>query len=127
MMENVDGRFADRLLHHQCRRLSTWSWDRLPEPGPPDSRSPRVTRKKDILLVDRHADSRHMYTEFFGYYGFWAIPVSTAGDALAIAPRVDVIVTEILLSGEMDGLRLITRLKSDHHTRAIPLVVVTSC
>ena len=80
-----------------------------------------------VLLVQADADSREMYSEFLRYQGFLPVPVLAARDALAVAPRADVIVTGLLLPEDMDGIELIARLKRDERTRRIPIIVVTAC
>ena len=69
-----------------------------------------------VLLVQADADSREMYAEFLRYQGFLPVPVSTARDALTVAPHADVIVTGLLLPVDMDGIELIVRLKRDERT-----------
>jgi two-component system cell cycle response regulator DivK len=80
-----------------------------------------------ILLVQPERDDRDMYTEFLRYRGLRPTAVSTVWDALAVAPRADVIVTGLLLPGHMDGIELITRVKADARTRATPVIVLTAC
>jgi two-component system cell cycle response regulator DivK len=80
-----------------------------------------------ILLVQVDSDGRAMYTKFFRHHGFLPIPVATASDALSVAPHADVIVTETLLPGRMDGIEFIARLKGSERTRTIPVVVFTVC
>lgn len=72
-----------------------------------------------VLLVSADADSREMckdFKDFLGYHGLVPIPVSR-----------DVIATDILLPGDMDGIELIRRLKGYERTRAIPVIVLTAC
>jgi len=83
--------------------------------------------RERLLLVQGDADSREMYAEFFRYHRFQPIAVATLSDALTIAPQADVIVTETLIPGYMDGIEFIARLKRDARTRTIPLIVVTVC
>lgn len=80
-----------------------------------------------VLLVQADADNREMYTEFLRYEGFLPVPVSTARDGLTVAPRADVIVTGLRLSGDMDGIEFISRLKRDERTKTIPVIVLTAC
>jgi len=80
-----------------------------------------------VLLVQADADSREMYTEFLRYQGFLPVPVSTACDGLTVAPSADVIVTSLLLPGDMDGIEFIARLKRDEYTKRIPVIVLTAC
>ena len=80
-----------------------------------------------VLLVQADADSREMYTEFFRYEGFLPVPVSNARDGLTVARKADVIVTGLLLPGDIDGIEFIARLKRDERTKRIPLIVLTAC
>ena len=54
-------------------------------------------------------------------------PVSDAHDALRVAPSADVIVTGILLPGQIDGVEFIAQLKANERTKSIPVVVLTTC
>jgi CheY-like chemotaxis protein len=79
-----------------------------------------------VLLVQADADSREMYMEFFRYKGFLPVPVSNARDGLTVR-KADVIVTGLLLPGDIDGIEFIARLKRDERTKRIPLIVLTAC
>jgi len=83
--------------------------------------------KPVVLLVQPERDDRDMYAEFLRHEGFAPLPVSTARDALIVAPDVAIIVTGMLLPGHMDGIEFIGRLKTDGRTRSIPVVVLTAC
>ena len=80
-----------------------------------------------VLLVQADADSREMYTELFRYEGLLPVPVSNARDGLTVARKADVIVTGLLLPGDIDGIEFIARLKRDERTKRIPLIVLTAC
>jgi len=80
-----------------------------------------------VLLVQADADSREMYTEFFRYEGLLPVPVSNARDGLTVARRANIIVTGLLLPGDIDGIEFIARLKRDERTKRIPLIVLTAC
>jgi two-component system cell cycle response regulator DivK len=86
------------------------------------SRSPIVA-----LLVQVDVDSRGLYAEFLRCHGFLPVPVRTASEGLTVAPHADVIVTETLLPGRIDGIEFIARLKAGERTKAIPVVVLTVC
>ena len=86
------------------------------------SRSPVV-----VLLVQVDVDSRELYAAFLRCHGFLPIPVKTASEGLTVAPHADVIVTETLLPGRIDGIEFIARLKSGERTRRIPVIVLTVC
>jgi two-component system cell cycle response regulator DivK len=80
-----------------------------------------------VLLVQADRDSREMYAEFFRHEGVLPIPVSNARDGLTVAQQADVIVTGLLLVGDIDGIEFIARLKRDERTKRIPLIVLTAC
>jgi two-component system cell cycle response regulator DivK len=80
-----------------------------------------------VLLVQAKRDDREMYAEFFRHQGWLPVPVSTAGDALRVAPIADVIIAGILLPGDMDGVGFIAQLKADERTKSIPVIVLTTC
>ena len=80
-----------------------------------------------VLLVQADHDSREMYAEFFRYQGLLPIPVSNAREGLTVARKADIIVTGLLLLGDIDGIEFIARLKRDERTTRIPLIVLTAC
>jgi len=80
-----------------------------------------------LLVQPTRDDGLEMYEEFLRYEGLTPIPVSSARDALTLAPRADVIVTGILLPGSFDGVELVAQLRRDERTREIPIVVLTAC
>jgi two-component system cell cycle response regulator DivK len=80
-----------------------------------------------VLLVQREQDDREMYAEFLHHEGLPPICLSSARHALTIAPYADVIITGLLLPGEIVGFELIARLRNDERTRNAPIVVLTAC
>lgn len=78
------------------------------------------------LLVDRDADTRHMYAEFLRQSACEIDEAEDGREALAkaIARRPDVIVTETRLAG-IDGFDLCRLLRDDPTTCDIPILVVT--
>ena len=80
-----------------------------------------------VLLAQPHDDTREMYAEFLRHNGFTPIAVSNGTDALKAAPRADLIVTGIRLSGGDDGLDVIARLRADERTKNRPIIVLTAC
>jgi two-component system cell cycle response regulator DivK len=81
-----------------------------------------------VLLVQPSTDEGGaMYAEFLRFHGLTSLVASNASDALAAAPRADIIVTGILLSGDVDGVELIGRLRSDAATKDTRIIVLTSC
>jgi CheY-like chemotaxis protein len=67
-----------------------------------------------------------MYAEFLSHAGLTPMPVSSAIDALAIAPKADIIVTGLRLPGSVDGIELIARLRRDRRTKGTPIIVLTA-
>ena len=84
-------------------------------------------RRPAVLLVESERGDRDRYAAALLAGGFIPIAVSTAREALAIAPRVDAIVTGVLLPGPMDGIALVAALKRDDRTKRIPVVALTRC
>jgi two-component system, cell cycle response regulator DivK len=80
-----------------------------------------------VLLVQPDDDGRRMYVEFLKLKGLETLAVSTAADAIVAAPRASVIVTGILLRGDMDGVELIRRLRAEPSSASTPIVVLTAC
>jgi len=79
-----------------------------------------------VLLVHRNDDSLAIYQEFLAHKGFVPRAVSDGHEALSSARAVDIIITEIILDGDMDGFELISRLRRDGSTKHKPIVVLTS-
>ena len=80
-----------------------------------------------VLLVQPERDDRDMYAEYLSHMGLTPICVQDADAALRLACRADIIVTELLLPGALDGYELIHRLKHHASTGNIPIVVLTVC
>jgi CheY-like chemotaxis protein len=80
-----------------------------------------------VLLVDPHPDSREMYATFLRHAGWEAIAVDNAADALLRASQADVVVTGIVLNGNVDGIELVRRLRAGVRTKDSPIVVLTAC
>ena len=80
-----------------------------------------------VLLAQPQHDDRDMYAEFLRARHFLPVIVSAVVDVLTVAPRVDIVVTETLLPGHLDGLEMVARLKRNKRTKAIPVIVLTAC
>ena len=80
-----------------------------------------------VLLVQPERDDRDRYAEVLRHQHLWPVPVSEAVDALALASRVDLIVTDLLLPGHLTGVEFVARLKATNRTQRIPVIVLTSC
>jgi CheY-like chemotaxis protein len=79
------------------------------------------------LVVDPDKDTREMYAEYFQRKHWRTLTAQDGSDALAqiIRAQPSIIVTELRLP-HFDGWRLVSVLKSDKSTSAIPVVVVTA-
>ena len=88
---------------------------------------PRASNALTVLLVDDSRDTREMYAEFLSLSGF---TVKSAGEGAqafedAIASPPDIVVTDIILPGDVDGLELIRKLRSDNRTKDLVIVVLS--
>jgi two-component system cell cycle response regulator DivK len=83
-------------------------------------------RSAVVLLVQPERDDRDMYVAFLHHVGMTPIIVSDVAPALVLAADSDVIVTELLLPGSMDGIEFIARLRRDRPTNGVPIIVLTS-
>lgn len=80
-----------------------------------------------VLLAQPRDDGLRMYAECLCKHGLKVIAVSDAWDALIAASKADIIVTEILLAGSMDGVGLIGRLRRHERAERRPIIVLTAC
>jgi two-component system, cell cycle response regulator DivK len=90
-------------------------------------RNASTPRDPFVLLIEPHADTRGMYAEFFAHKGIRLTCVPDAQDALRLAARAAIVITGILLPGEMDGIALVAALRADARTRKTPIIVLTAC
>jgi len=79
-----------------------------------------------VLLLQPERDDRAMYAEFLESRGFLTVCAATTAEAFALVPGADVVITAILLPGQMDGLEFVRRVRADHHTRDLPIIVLTA-
>ena len=85
-------------------------------------------QKKRILLVADDVALIATLRDELEASGFAVEPVATSEEALRkIHERPpDVILLDLLLPGEIDGMGLLSRLKRSDRTKAIPIVVLSS-
>lgn len=88
---------------------------------------PTTRGRAVVLLAQPRDDGLRMYAECLCNHGLEVIAVSEAWDALIAAPRADLIVTEILLAGSMDGIGFIGRLRRNEQAERRPIIVLTAC
>jgi DNA-binding response OmpR family regulator len=88
----------------------------LPPPPPPI-----------ILLVEDDLDTRDMYHLALEGDGFWVVDAPNAASALDSAGDVhpDLIVTDLGLPGDQDGVAFVEKLRENVRTADIPVIAVT--
>ena len=69
-----------------------------------------------VLLVHSERDDRDTYGEYVRQAGFTPCCVREAVEALRLAPRVDIVVTGLLLTGTLDGWGFVEALRRDPAT-----------
>ena len=75
-----------------------------------------------VVVVEDHGDSREILEQMLRFYGAVVMTVSTASDALAIAPDADIVLTDFALPGE-DGVWLLEKVNTG--PRPIPVILVS--
>lgn len=80
-----------------------------------------------VLVIDDSMLIRHTVCRYFEQRGFATESAGNGAEALELLNSVqpDIIVTDLQMP-EIDGLQLISRLKNDPRTSAIPVVVLAS-
>ncbi len=82
-----------------------------------------------LLFVDDSLDEREMYAVYFRDKGYCTLQAANARDgyrmAADLAPAV--VIVDVKLPGDEDGLGLTTRLKHNGETRGLPVIVLTGC
>jgi CheY-like chemotaxis protein len=80
-----------------------------------------------VLIVDDDRDTREMYSESLRSMGFDPMTATTAEEALRVAARTlpAVLVTDLRLKGGMDGAELARRLREDHRTKDVRIIMLT--
>lgn len=92
-----------------------------------DRRRPRnMPSRPLVLIVDDDDDTRELYVQGLGAFGFEAIAAADSEQAFLRAWQChpDIVVTDLTLRGR-DGWQLLHDLKCDARTQAIPVVLLT--
>ena len=76
-----------------------------------------------VVVVEDHGDSREILEQMLRFYGAVVMTVSTASDALAIAPDADIILTDFALPPSEDGVWLLEQVNTG--PRPIPVILVS--
>ena len=90
--------------------------------GGPDA----MERTRVILLVEDDETDRHLYGRLLWYNGYSVLHAADGETAIATAldARPDLILLDIVLAGEMTGLDVATRLRSEGLD--VPMVVLSA-
>jgi CheY-like chemotaxis protein len=85
-----------------------------------------VTQCRAVLVVDNDANVRSLIETLLLRAGYPVLTASDAASALACMRRqpVDLVIMELAFP-DMDGLALLTRIKCDPATRALPVLIVS--
>lgn len=88
----------------------------------------RVLLTPSVLLVNDVIDEREMYARTLRAAGHCVITAKDSAVAYRIAANrpVDIVVTDVRITGSCSGLELTRRLRSDERTAAVGIVVLTS-
>ncbi len=87
-----------------------------------------LLRTKKILIVDDEKEIRDLIRETLKVDNFSILESETGEDAwrFTIEEKPDLILLDILLPGEIDGLEVCKRIKSHQKTRNIPVIFITA-
>jgi CheY-like chemotaxis protein len=82
---------------------------------------------RSVLIVDDDLDTREMYGEYLRALGLRPVMAASGAEALRAAREEPpaVVVTDLRLNGQIDGLELTRRLRGDHRTRDVRIIVLT--
>jgi len=78
-----------------------------------------------VLLVEDHADSRHMYAEFLRMQ-FTVVEAADGRLALDMMQEAapDIVVTDLALP-RMDGFEMVERMRTDDRLRNVPVIALS--
>jgi CheY-like chemotaxis protein len=89
--------------------------------------TPDKSRVLSVLLVEDADDEREMYAQSLRMRGYQTLQARNADEGLRLASErlPVVIVTDVVLSGSMNGFMLTQALKQDPRTRHTPVIILT--
>lgn len=84
-------------------------------------------RRATILIVDDERNNRELLEAMLDSEGYTTLTASSGEEALAAVARKspDMILLDIMM-GDMDGYHVVGKLKADHATKNIPIIMVTA-
>ena len=85
------------------------------------------SRRPLVLIVDDHVDTTEAYAEFLSFSGFTPLQARNGADGFALAcnAQPDVVITDVMLSGAMNGLDLTSQLRGDLRTADVGIIALT--
>jgi two-component system, cell cycle response regulator DivK len=80
-----------------------------------------------VLIVDGDDDTLELYDALFSHHGYWVARAKSGLQALECAQDLqpNAIVTDLGLSGDMDGTDLIRELRADEKLCKVPVLLLT--
>jgi len=82
-----------------------------------------VTKKKRILVVDDEPDQLELMQTILEHEGYEVINTQNGKQALeAISQKPDLILLDIRMPGELNGIDVCKRLKNDSKYKSIPII-----
>jgi type IV pilus assembly protein PilB len=117
--------FLDQAAKSRWKSFSVPAESEVHRPEPPASIA--CIRPEKILIVDDNRVILKILKNILESQNYLTVSASNGLEALKIAhqEKPDLIVTDYLMP-EMDGMMLITKLKSQMSTRFIPIIMLTS-
>ena len=86
-----------------------------------------VTEKKLILVVDDEPDTLNLMQTILEHEGYDVINTQDGEQALeAISQNPDLMLLDIRLPGELDGIEVCKRIKKDSKYKSIPIIFFTA-
>jgi CheY-like chemotaxis protein len=84
--------------------------------------------KKSVLLVDDDADFLEMHRKLLSAHGYNVTTAFSGSECLELVHgrKPDLIILDMMMESEVVGFHLSRELRNCEHTKAIPLVMITS-
>jgi CheY-like chemotaxis protein len=81
-----------------------------------------------VLLVSAFADESEMYAEYLRYEGFDVYRCADPTTAMTMLQQrpVDIVIARLRRVGAVGGLAFTRRVKADHETAHVPVIVLTT-
>lgn len=85
-------------------------------------------KPKTIVIIEDDSDTQEIYYDMLSQERYRIFPASSGqlGIHLAQTELPDLIILDILLPGELNGIKVLDRLKKHAKTKTIPVLVVSN-